>query len=265
MTRVIEATKLNFKEDELMRIAVLSDIHSNLYALEAVVADIENRGVDVVVNLGDILYGPIAPRATYERLRELDFVTICGNQDRQIYQASAADCATNPTMQFILDDLGPEPLQWMQQLPFDLQLNEQVYLCHASPGDDLIYLVDDVSQGFAQLRSEHEILALLEGQTSPLILCGHSHTPRVVNIGEQQLLVNPGSVGLQAYRDDWPNSHVMENFSPHARYAIVELTAQGWTVAQYQVAYDIQKAVALAELRGRDDWAYALVSGRASN
>lgn len=53
-----------------MRIAALSDIHSNVFALEAVIADLKQRGADVVVNLGDILYGPIEPRSTYDLLME---------------------------------------------------------------------------------------------------------------------------------------------------------------------------------------------------
>jgi predicted phosphodiesterase len=73
-----------------VRIAALSDIHTNVFALEAVIADIKQYGVDITVNLGDILYGPIAPRATCDLLMEYDFVTIRGNQDRQIYEATSA-------------------------------------------------------------------------------------------------------------------------------------------------------------------------------
>ncbi len=97
-----------------MRIAAISDIHSNVFALDAVLHDIAHRSVDVIVNLGDILYGPIAPRATYELLIAQDFVTIRGNQDRQIYEATQNEIDTNPTLQFILEDLGTEPLDWMQ-------------------------------------------------------------------------------------------------------------------------------------------------------
>ena len=71
-----------------MKIAILSDIHSNVYALEAVISDAQSRAIDLMINLGDILYGPIAPKATFDLLMKHDFVTICGNQDRQIFEAN---------------------------------------------------------------------------------------------------------------------------------------------------------------------------------
>ncbi|MEZ9631746.1 metallophosphoesterase [Vibrio cyclitrophicus] len=91
--------------------AVLSDIHSNVCALKAVVEDARSKGVTKFVNLGDIFYGPLAPRETYDYLCGLDAITISGNQDRQIYQSSASEVASNPTMQFILDELGEAPLE----------------------------------------------------------------------------------------------------------------------------------------------------------
>ena len=97
-----------------MRIATLSDIHSNVFALEAVIYDAKKHGVELMLNLGDILYGPIAPKATFDLLREHKFVTIRGNQDRQIYEATQKEIDSNPTMQFILNDLGQAPLDWMR-------------------------------------------------------------------------------------------------------------------------------------------------------
>lgn len=245
-----------------MRIAALSDIHSNVFALEAVIADIKQRGADVVVNLGDILYGPIAPRSTYDLLMENNFVTIRGNQDRQIYEATASEIESNPTLQFILNDLGQEPLDWMRGLPFDHQLADNVYLCHGTPNNDLVYLLENVESGFAQLRSDKEITALLNGQPADLILCGHTHTARVVHTSSNQLIVNPGSVGLPAYTDEMPVVHSMQSFSHHASYAMLEQSAYGWTVQQSNVAYDYRKAANLAHQRGRKDWEHFLTTGR---
>ena len=163
-----------------MRIAALSDIHSNVFALEAVVEDINKHGVDVTVNLGDILYGPIAPRATYDLLMEYDFVTIRGNQDRQIYEATSAEVDSNPTMKFVLDDLGHEPLEWMKSLPFDKQLSSGIYLCHGTPTSDLDYLLENVTLGHACVRDDNEIFEMLNGQSSEIVICGHTHTSRTV-------------------------------------------------------------------------------------
>lgn len=245
-----------------MRIAILSDIHSNVFALEAVLADIELQQVDQLVNLGDILYGPIAPKATYNLLQQHDFITICGNQDRQIFQATAQEIASSPTMEFIVKDLGQAPLAWMQSLPFDQQLNDEIYLCHGTPNNDLIYLLEDISSGAAILRDDAQIIELLGQQRSSLILCGHTHTPRAVKLSTNQLIVNPGSVGLQAYTDDEPVVHSMENYSPHANYAIVEQTNHGWIVEQRRVPYDVTAAVEACKLRDRHDWIHFLTTGR---
>lgn len=246
-----------------MRIAALSDIHSNVYALEAVLADIRKRRVDIIVNLGDILYGPIAPRETYDLLMAHSrIITIRGNQDRQIYQATEKEITSNPTMAFIIDELGTEPLKWMSQLPFSHQLNDAVFLCHGSPDNDLVYLLENIENGYAQLRNDEEIVKLLNSQQSDVILCGHTHTPRAVYTSTRQLIVNPGSVGLPAYTDDEPVIHSMENYSPYASYAIIEREQGQWNTQHIKVTYDYEKAAKDALKRGRNDWAHFLTTGR---
>ncbi len=246
----------------VMKIAAISDIHSNIYALRAVIDDINKYGVDVSLNLGDILYGPIAPQATFELLMEKNFITIRGNQDRQIYEATSEEIHSNPTMEFILSDLEPEALDWMRGLAFDLQLNEDVYLCHGTPQDDLVYLLEDVQSGFAILRNDQEILENLGKQVSNVILCGHTHTPRAVTTSTGQLIVNPGSVGLPAYMDCDPVKHSIQNFSHHASYAIIEGSGKHWSVQHIKVDYDFQKAVNDAIKRERYDWEHFLSTGR---
>lgn len=230
-----------------MKIAVLSDIHSNVFALEAVIADAKNHDVDLMVNLGDILYGPIDPKGTYDLLMQHDIVTICGNQDRQIFEATTEEIVSNPTMKFIIDNLGKESIEWMKSLPFDIQLNDDVYLCHGTPNDDLIYLLENVDLGYARLRSDNEIIKLLNGQESKLICCGHTHTPRAVSLTTGQIIVNPGSVGLQAYTDDEPLIHSMENFNPMASYAIVDKVADSWNIEHIKVPYNVKLAVTECE------------------
>jgi predicted phosphodiesterase len=245
-----------------MKIAVLSDIHSNVFALEAVIADVKKRSVDLMINLGDILYGPIAPKATYDLLMQHDIVTICGNQDRQIFEAKAEEITSNRTMQFIIDNLGAEPIAWMASLPFDLQLTDDIYLCHGTPNNDLIYLLENVELGYARLRSDSEIIKLLNGQESEIILCGHTHTPRTVSLTTGQMIINPGSVGLQAYTDDEPTFHSMENFNSMASYSVVNKTLAGCTVEHIKVPYDVNLAVIESKKRDRNDWAHFLTTGR---
>jgi len=245
-----------------MKIAALSDIHSNVFALEAVIQDAKQRGYDVMVNLGDILYGPIAPKATFELLMEHNLTTISGNQDRQIVEATPQEITDNATMGFIIDDLGTKPIQWMKQLPFDHQLTDDVYLCHGTPTNDLVYLLEDVALGYPQLRQNNKILTLIAEQTSKLILCGHTHIPRTVTLTTGQTIVNPGSVGLPAYTDDEPLVHSMETFSTHARYAMIEQGKDGWVIEHINVPYDVKSAVNASLQRGREDWQHFLSTGR---
>jgi len=245
-----------------MKIAIVSDIHSNVFALDAIIKDLKKHPVDLKANLGDIVYGSIAPRSTFELLMEYDFVTISGNQDRQIYESSEEEIASNPIMQFILDDLGTKPLAWLKSLPFDIQVNEEIYCCHGTPKSDLVYLLEDVSRGYPLLRSDSEIIDLLAGQKSKLICCGHTHISRTVNLSSGQLIVNPGSVGLPAYTDNDPVFHSMESFNHYASYAIIEKDNSEWVVRHIQVPYDYQRAVNESKKRDHGDWAHFLSTGR---
>ena len=75
---------MNMRYHSIMKIAAISDIHGNLAALDAVLADIRRRGADVIVNLGDILSGALQPAETADRLIALGLPTIRGNHERQV-------------------------------------------------------------------------------------------------------------------------------------------------------------------------------------
>lgn len=244
------------------KVAIISDIHSNIYALKAVVEDAEKKGYDTFINLGDIFYGPIAPRKTYEYLITKKIITISGNQDRQILEDNLLSEIKNPTMEFVINDLGAEPLEWIKSLPFDKQINQDIYAFHGTPTDDLVYLLEDINSGNPIVRTDKEIIKLLNGASSKIIICGHTHTPRYVELSTGQIVINPGSVGLQAYEDNEPVKHTMQNYSPKASYATLEKISDNWSVSFHRVAYDYQSAVKDANLRNRKDWAYFLTTGR---
>ena len=247
----------------MKKFAVISDIHSNIYALKAVVEDARSKGVDTFINLGDILYGPIAPRETYEYLIKQNFITISGNQDRQIYEAKGDEISSNPTMKFILDELGEEPLAWMKNLPFDLHVDSDIYACHGTPSDDLVYLLEDISSSQPKVKTDNEILSLLGGITSPIILCGHTHIPRCVELSTGQIVINPGSVGLQAYKDEEPSPHSIQNYTSKASYVTLEKKLNGgWNISFHRVSYDVKSAIKKAQQQNREDWLCYLNTGR---
>jgi 3',5'-cyclic AMP phosphodiesterase CpdA len=95
-----------------------------------------------------------------------------------------------------------------------------------------------------------------------LVLCGHSHIPRIVSLPGGVWIVNPGSVGLQAYSDDAP-LHYVETGSPHARYAVIDWKRKTPRVDFITVEYDWEAASNQAAQANRPDWSYALATGYA--
>jgi putative phosphoesterase len=243
-----------------MKLAVLSDIHGNLGALDAVLADCAARGVETIVNLGDILSGPLEPAATAARLMALDLPTIRGNHERQLLEDDHA--VMGPSDRHALAELDERALQWLAAVPVWLQIGD-ILLCHGRPGDDMRYLLETVEPAGARAATTAEVAERLDGIDARLILCGHSHRPRMMRLDDGRLVVNPGSVGLPAYGWDWPHAHKMETGTPHARYAVIENSVAGYAVELVAVTYDWEAAAACAEANGRPEWAKALRTGRA--
>lgn len=249
-----------------MRIAAVSDIHGNLPALEAVAAEIARARVDLVVNLGDIVSGPLWPHETAAWLRARGWPTIAGNHERQVLtlpreRMSAADA-------FAAAALDDADRAWLASLPATLDLGHGAWCCHGTPTSDLRYLLETVTADFGVAGSRgvraaraDEVARRLGDVSAPLVLCGHSHMPRALRSGGT-LAVNPGSVGLPAFDDDHGHRHFMETGAPHARWALVELTPAGWQAALHATAYDWEAAARRAEANGRGDWADALRTGR---
>jgi len=256
----------------MKKFAAISDIHGNLPALEAVLDDIAAQGVDVIVNLGDILSGPLWAAATADRLMALSLPTIAGNHERQLLtqsreRMSASDAHT-------ADELQPAHRAWLAGLPATLRLGDEVFCCHGTPTSDLSYFLETVVPGFggvgsgangvrAATQAEASARAgnAMQGVAHALILCGHTHVPRALQLADGRLVVNPGSVGLPGFDDDHVHPHIIENRAPHARYALLDRGAAGWNVALRAVAYDWETAAQRAEREGRPDWADTLRTG----
>jgi len=244
------------------QIAIISDIHGNRRALEAVLDDIDGRGIDRIVNLGDCLYGPLDPAGTADILMRRDIPTVRGNEDRIIIEP-AEESGHSPSLHFVRERLNPDHFQWLESLEETAAVYGEFFLCHGSPGRDTEYLLREVLETGVVLRSSEELATKLASYEKPVILCGHDHVPCIVSLPDGKLIVNPGSVGLPAYSDDLPFPHVMETFSPHARYSIVSRDVGGWRVESIAVPYDWEWAVEMAGRNGRPDWIPWLRNGRA--
>lgn len=244
-----------------MRLAVVSDIHGNLPALEAVVADLTRRGVDAVVNLGDSLSGPLLPRETAQYLMAQDWTHLAGNHERQILDTSVPRGTSD---EYARSQLSRAHLDWLATLRPRADYADDVLLCHGTPDSDLVYLLETVEPARVRVATAHEIAARLGAADAALVVCGHSHVARSVRSARGQLIVNPGSVGLPGYIASAPHVHVVENASPDARYAIVERHAGRWFSSLIAVPYDFRPMAELAQRRGRAEWHRALLTGYVS-
>jgi predicted phosphodiesterase len=201
-------------------IAILYDVHGNLPALEAVVADARAAGADQFILGGDYaLFGPW-PGETIELLRELDADWLRGNGER--WTAHPGDAPQDDVVQGAIDAcrerLGGGLCGELAALPFDL-CRDGVRYVHASPVSDVR------SFGPEHDDSEEE---MLEGVLETRLVFGHTHLPFRRNAQAGIELVNPGSVGMPFDGD------------PRAAYAIV---ADGGDVEQRRVDYDHMQTV----------------------
>ncbi|KOU41810.1 metallophosphoesterase family protein [Streptomyces sp. NPDC054949] len=178
------------------RVAVLSDIHGVLPALEAVLAEPDVRAADLVVLTGDIAAGP-QPTRVLDLLGGLGerVARVGGNADRELleYRRGDRDALRDPVAQWAAEQLGPDHLDLLARLPRTLSLSLRglgnTLFCHATPRDDEeVVLVDSSPDRW------REVFTGLD-PTVRTVVRGHTHMP-FVRLAHGRLVVNPGSVGM---------------------------------------------------------------------
>ncbi len=245
-----------------MRLAVLADIHGNLAAFAAVLADLSRREpIDLTINLGDCVSGPLWPTETCTLLMEANWPTVRGNHDRAVAFDEPADMWSSD--RFAHSALNPEQRAWLGRLPKVITPAPGVLAFHGQPQNDTRYLLEDIEGGRLIAAPPNKVATRIgtEALSHRLVLCGHSHQPRLMQIPGGAMVVNPGSVGNPAYDDDHGKHHVSEAGSPHARYAIVTLSDTAIDVELVAVTYDHGTAASRAAAHGRPEWAHALTTG----
>jgi len=237
-----------------MRYLILTDIHANLEALEACLADAASHGFDQTLVLGDLVgYGP-DPNAVVERVKTLAPVAmIRGNHDKVacgLEQPEGFNPVARRAALWTFDTLTAEHRSWLAALPKGpVIVDDTIQICHGSPVDEDAYLFDEL-----------DAVRALKMSQRPLCLFGHTHYPvtfaltdgRVDTIsGSQSLggplqllegskyLLNPGSVGQPRDGD------------PRAAYAIVDTSAG--RVDLFRLDYPIEKTQAKVTKAGLPD------------
>ena len=243
-----------------MRFAAIADVHGNYLAMEAVLADIQAQHITKIVNLGDMASGPLDARRTMDRLMAFDAVHVLGNHDRYLIEKKSEEMGSWDRPAHA--QLDARHLDWLRGIPPTRVFEDAVYLCHATPANDETYWLEEVKpDGTVCMSAIADIEHAAEGVSQSLILCGHTHIARAIQLRDGRMIVNPGSVGSPGYRDIVPFRHAMEAGSPDARYAILEQQAGQWHVTFRHVPYDHAAMAALARQNGHPELANALATG----
>ncbi len=235
-----------------MRLAIISDIHGNLVALEAVLADLKTRAPDAVVNLGDCVTSPLWPRETCELLATCKIPTVRGNHDRWI--ATAPQEKLSPTEVFTRASLTAEQLAELGALPATIQIDAGILAVHGTPSSDVAYLLEEKVGDRLSLVTKETLAERLGATTTGLVLCGHSHLQHMAYAPGRRLVVNPGSVGCPRYADNH-DRHLAEAGSPQAHYAVATRRGARWSVDLIALDYDWSPVEERARENGRPDWA----------
>lgn len=242
-----------------MRVAVLSDIHGNADALEAVLEDVKRRAPDAIVNLGDCFSGPLDIVRTHEILSEAGITaTVRGNHDRALLDPAAMDGWDRMSAPKVTDEMR----EWLATLPATAVLDD-LFLCHATPQDDTGYWIDAYTDdGIARRADLQAIEERAAGITQKVMLCGHTHVARMLHLPDARLIVNPGSVGSPGYVDDAPRTmRRVSAGTPAASYATLDRIGGRWAASLHLVPYDTGPAITMARAAGAADWVAALQTG----
>jgi diadenosine tetraphosphatase ApaH/serine/threonine PP2A family protein phosphatase len=224
-----------------MRYLVLTDIHANLEAMEACVADAAPRGCDRLIVLGDLVGYCADPNEVIERVQALQPVAMVrGNHDKVacgLEQPDGFNSVAKRAAHWTYDVLTPANRQWLAELPQGpVLVDALVEICHGSPFDEDAYIFDEL-----------DAVRALKTSLRPLCLFGHTHFPvafeladeRVDTIGSadqgathfalrptSKYLLNPGSVGQPRDGD------------ARAAYGVVDTSTR--SVDLFRVAYPIE-------------------------
>ncbi|WP_160726051.1 metallophosphoesterase family protein [Bacillus sp. USDA818B3_A] len=180
-----------------MKLAFISDIHGNAVALDAVLKDIEKRGVDKIYVLGDICFRGIEPKRSIDFVRQLDTDVIKGNADEWVVRGVEKGEVPDPALEIMnkerewtLSQLDDESIEYLRNLPMELKIeidNIRIHAFHATPNSLFDVVLPD--------ESDDKLKEKLMEKEADVYIFAHIHRPFIRYL-KGKCIINTGSVGL---------------------------------------------------------------------
>ena len=226
-----------------MRIAIVSDIHGNLTAFEAVLADLKLTSPDLILHGGDLAEGGARPAEVVDRIRQLGWPGVCGNTDEVLWDPAALHAfaarapGIKPLLAFIeamvshaVPALGAERIAWLKSLPM-VERRGSLALVHAGP--------NDLWRAPLLEASEADLAGAYGGLNAAVVVYGHIHRPFVRQISGM-VVANSGAVSMPYDGDTRASYLLVDDGKPAVR----------------RVAYDLEREVAALQQSGlpHADW-----------
>lgn len=216
-----------------MKIALISDIHANLPALDAVISDIQQQQIEIIWNAGDLVGYGAFPEQVIHKVRSLNILSIIGNYDLKVlrFTGKANKWAKRKrsekfiAFKWAYEHLSEDSLTYLRNLPRERRLvvnQHSVLITHASPASNEEHL--------GPTTDEARFVELTDITHSDLVICGHSHQPFCRQV-KGVWFINPGSVGRP------------DDGDPRASYAMLKIKSSQVEVTHYRLEYDISLAV----------------------
>lgn len=211
-----------------MKIAVISDIHANIYALINILEDIDSEKVDTIICLGDLVgYGP-HPNETISMIRRRNILCIKGNYDNAVTDNEFSYIRETEINRFSLpwtiEELRVENMSYLKGLPSSLTLkvgNKNILFVHGSPSRINEYLFVDENNTEEYLNSINE----------DVLVCAHTHLPAIKEI-KNKIYINTGSVGKPKIG------------RPNSTYCIIEIDNEYNVTTQFkEISYEVKKII----------------------
>lgn len=224
-----------------MKIAIISDIHANFQALQAVLNDIKEQGCEKILCLGDLAMAGPEPEKVINFVKEQDWEIIQGNTDKMIAEFTP-ELAENVKKIFpvmgnaLIDDdkiLGASEKDYLKNLPEQKELEIEgvkILMVHGSPRRNNEDILPD--------RPIEEIEEIIKGVDADLIFCGHTHVPCGYQTNSKKTVVNVGSVGRPMTKN------------PESCYVVADFNNGEFTIEHRFVDYDRKTASDIMKSRG---------------